>query len=87
MLTQHIQEFLQVTPGPFPEIVGGAWGWGYIKIVNTCMLSNTAMGVHSTQVHVVHWKQSDIFVALAMPLNLREDDSSTDIFYCMFKNW
>ena len=25
MLTQHIRESLQVTPGPFPDYLGGAW--------------------------------------------------------------
>jgi len=29
MLTQHIQETLEVWPGPFPDFLGGAWGWGY----------------------------------------------------------
>ena len=29
LLTQHIREFLQVTPGPFPDFLGGAWGRGY----------------------------------------------------------
>jgi len=28
MLTQHIQERLQVWPGPFSDFLGGAWGWG-----------------------------------------------------------
>ena len=28
MLTRHIWEFLQVTPGPFPDFLGGAWGQG-----------------------------------------------------------
>ena len=30
LLTQHIREFLQVTPGPFPDFLGGTWGQGYI---------------------------------------------------------
>ena len=30
MLTRHIWKFLQVTPGPFPNILGGAWGWGLV---------------------------------------------------------
>jgi len=28
ILTQHIQESLQVWPGPFLDILGGAWGRG-----------------------------------------------------------
>ena len=33
LLTQHMREFLQVTPGPFPDFLGGTWvycywGWG-----------------------------------------------------------
>ena len=30
MLTRHIRESLQVTPGPFPNFLGGAWGRGYV---------------------------------------------------------
>ena len=29
LLTQHIQEFLQVTPRPLSRFLGGAWGRGY----------------------------------------------------------
>ena len=29
MLTRHIRKNLQVTPGPFPDFLGGAWGQGY----------------------------------------------------------
>ena len=46
------------------------------------MPSNTAMSVHSAQVHVEH---SDIFVVLAMPLNLSQHDSSTDNFVACSK--
>ena len=30
MLTRHIRESLQGTPGPFPDFLGGAWGRGYV---------------------------------------------------------
>ena len=38
LLTQHIQEFLQVTPGPFPNFMGGAWGRGYESRYRTCII-------------------------------------------------
>ena len=32
--TQHIREFLQVTPGPYPDFWDGAWGRGSFTACN-----------------------------------------------------
>ena len=37
MLTQHMQENLQMWPGPFPNILGGAWGQGYNSHLQNCI--------------------------------------------------